>query len=49
MHLKTFTELCDMMHMKDVEPSAVKLRLFPFSLKIKEWLLALLKALLPHG
>ena len=30
MHLNTFTELCDMIHMKDVEPSAVKLRLFPF-------------------
>ena len=45
MHLNTFTELCDMMRMKDVEPNAVKLRLFPFSLrgKAKEWLLALPK------
>ena len=35
MHLNTFTELCDMMHMKDVDPSAVKLCLFPFSLRGK--------------
>ena len=43
MHLNTFTELCDMMRIKDVAPNAVKLRLFPFSLrgKTKEWLLAL--------
>ena len=44
-HLNTFTELCDMMRMKDVNPNAVKLRLFRFSLrgKEKEWLLALPK------
>ena len=45
MHLNTFTKLCDMMRMKDVDPNAVKLCLFPFSLrgKAKEWLLALPK------
>ena len=36
MHLNTFIELCDMMRMKDVDPNAVKLRLFPFSLRGKE-------------
>ena len=43
MHLNTFTELCDMMRMKDVDPNAVKICLFPFSWrgKAKEWLLAL--------
>ena len=42
MHLNTFTEICDMMRIKDVDPNAVKLRLFPFSLrgKSKDWLLA---------
>ena len=45
MHLNTFTEICDMMRIKDVNPDAVKLRLFPFSLrgKAKEWLLSLPK------
>ena len=44
-HLNTFTEICDMMRIKDVDPNAVKLRLFPFSLrgKAKDWLLALPK------
>jgi hypothetical protein len=34
-----------MMHIKDIEPNAVKLRLFPFSLigKAKDWLLTLPK------
>jgi hypothetical protein len=43
MHLNTFTDICDMMHIKDVDPDAVKLLLFPFSLRgrIKAWLLAL--------
>ena len=43
MHLNTFTEICDMMRIKDVDPDAVKLRLFPFSLRgrAKEWLLSL--------
>ena len=43
MHLNTFTEICDMMCIKDVVPDAVKLRLFPFSLRgrAKEWLLSL--------
>ena len=43
MHLNTFTEICDMMRIKDVDPNAVKLRLFPFLLrgKAKDWLLAL--------
>ena len=35
MHLNTFTELCDMLRIKDVAPNAVKLRLFPFSLRGK--------------
>ena len=50
MHLNTFTELCDMMRMPDVDPSAFKLRLFPFSLrgKAKEWLLALPRGT-PHS
>ena len=33
MHLNTFTEICDMMRIKDADPDAVKLRLFPFSLR----------------
>jgi hypothetical protein len=42
MHLNTFTKLCDMMRIKDVEQNVLKLRLFPFSLrgKTKDWLLA---------
>jgi hypothetical protein len=45
MHLKTFTEICAMMRIKDVEQDVNKLRLFPFSLRgnIKNWLLALPK------
>ena len=45
MHLNTFTEICDMVRIKDVDPDAVKLRLFPFSLRgrAKEWLLSLSK------
>ena len=45
MHLNTFTEICDMMRIKYVNSNAVKLRLFPFSLrgKAKDWLLALPK------
>ena len=35
MHLNIFTELCDMMCMKNVDPNAVKLRLFPLSLRGK--------------
>ena len=43
MHLNTFTEICDMLRIKDVNPNAVKLCLFPFSLRVKdkEWLLSL--------
>ena len=50
MHLHTFTELCDMTRIKDVDPDAVKLRLFPFSLrgKVKEWLLALPKGAITY-
>jgi hypothetical protein len=33
--LNTFTEICDMMHIKDVNPDVVRLRLFPFSLRGK--------------
>ena len=33
MHLNTFTELCDMMRMKDVDPNAVKLHLFSLFIK----------------
>jgi hypothetical protein len=45
LHLNTFTEICDMMHIKDVNSDAVRLRLFPFSLrgKAKDWLLSLPK------
>jgi hypothetical protein len=45
LHLKTFTELCDLMRIKDVDPNAVKQRLFPFSLRgnAKDWLLAFRK------
>ena len=45
MHLNTFTEICDMMCIKDVDLDAVKLHLFPFSLRVraKELLLSLLK------
>ena len=51
MHLNTFTEICDMMRIKYVNPDAVKLRLFPFSLrgKAKEWLQHSLKGLSLHG
>jgi hypothetical protein len=44
-HLNTFTEICYMMHIKDVDPDAVRLRLFSFSLrgKAKDWLLSLSK------
>jgi hypothetical protein len=43
MHQNTFTEICEMMRIKDVKPDAVKLHLFPFSHrgKSKDWLLAL--------
>ena len=45
MHLHNFTELCNMTCIKDYDPDALKLCLFPFSLrgKAKEWLLALPK------
>ena len=45
MHLNTFTEIFDMMRIKDVDRDAVKLRLFHFSLRgrAKEWLLSLPK------
>ena len=33
MHLNTFTEICDMMRIKDVDPDTVKLCIFPFSLR----------------
>ena len=32
-HLNTFVELCDMQKKKDVDNDAVKLKLFPFSLR----------------
>lgn len=43
MHLHNFTELCNMTHIRDYDLDALKLHLFPFSLrgKAKEWLLAL--------
>ena len=43
MHLHNFFELCNMTRIKDYDPDALKLHLFPFSLrgKAKEWLLAL--------
>jgi hypothetical protein len=43
LHLSIFTEICDMICIKDVDPNAVKLHLFSFSLrgKAKDWLLAL--------
>ena len=45
MHLNTFIEICDMIRIKDVDLDAVKLCLFPFSLrgKANEWLLPLPK------
>ena len=45
MHFHNFTELCNMTCIKDYDPDALKLHLFPFSLrgKAKEWLLALPK------
>ena len=45
LHLNSFTEICDLMCIKDVDTNDVKLRLFPFSLrgKAKDWLLALPK------
>src|SRR4051812_11280877 len=43
MHLKTFTDICDMMRIEDGGPDAVKLRLFAFYLRgrAKEWFLSL--------
>jgi hypothetical protein len=43
LHLNTFTKICDMMRIKDVNPDVVRLRPFPFSLrgKAKDWLLSL--------
>jgi hypothetical protein len=35
MHLNTFTEICDMLCIKDVNPNTVMLRLFPFLLRGK--------------
>ena len=45
MHLYNFTELCNMTRIKFYDQDALKLCLFPFSLrgKAKEWLLALPK------
>jgi hypothetical protein len=45
LHLNTFTEICDMMRIKDVNPDVVRLQQCPFSLrgKDKDWLLSLLK------
>jgi hypothetical protein len=45
LHLSTFAEICDMMRIKDVNPDAIRLRLFPFTLtgKSKDWLLSLPK------
>jgi hypothetical protein len=39
MHLHDFIEICDMHKFKNVENDALKLKLFPFSLreKAKEW------------
>jgi hypothetical protein len=44
-HLNTFSEICGMMHIEDVQQHIVKLRLFPFLLreKAKYWLLAFSK------
>jgi hypothetical protein len=38
-HLQNFLELCNTIKIKDVQPDAIKLRLFPFSLvgKAKQW------------
>ena len=43
LHLNSFTKICDMMRIKDVDHNDVNLRLFPFSLrgKAKDLLLAL--------
>lgn len=51
MHLHTFTEICDMMRMNDVDPDMVKLRLYPFSLRgrAKEWLISLPRGTLLRG
>ena len=35
-HLNTFVELCDMQKKKDVDNDIVKLKLFPFSLRIMQ-------------
>ena len=45
LHLNIFTKICDMMRIKDVDPDAVKLRLFLFSQRgrAKERLLSLPK------
>jgi hypothetical protein len=42
MYLNTFSKICDMISLKDVQQYIVKLCLFPFSLRenAKDWLLA---------
>jgi hypothetical protein len=44
-HLNNFVELCEMQKYKDVESDIIKLKLFPFSLRVKakDWLLSLPK------
>jgi hypothetical protein len=39
-HLQQFLELCDTIVIKDVAPTSIRLRLFPFSLtrKVKQWI-----------
>jgi hypothetical protein len=43
MHLNIFTEICDMIRIKDLEQDVVKLHVFTFSLRgeAKDWLVAL--------
>jgi hypothetical protein len=44
-YLNNFVELCEMQKYKDVESDIIKLKLFPFSLRVKakDWLLSLTK------
>jgi hypothetical protein len=42
-HVNNFVELCEMQKYKDVDGDIIKLKLFPFSLRVraKDWLLSL--------
>ena len=50
-HLTNFLEICDTFKINGASNDAIRLRLFPFSLRAraKQWLNSLSRALLQHG